>query len=91
MYANRIRFVGHGFSRAVGNWKIGAALAADVLEAALPHRARRTPEATTSLGLQRLNSLRKKAFPGVIPSEARNLSALNAKKKRDSSSLGSSE
>jgi hypothetical protein len=40
---------------------------------------------------QRLNSLRKKAFPAVIPSEARNLSVLNAKKKRDSSSLPSSE
>jgi hypothetical protein len=33
---------------------------------------------------RRLNSLRKKEIPVVIPSAARNLSALNAKKKRDS-------
>jgi hypothetical protein len=33
--------------------------------------------------------LRKKAIPGVIPSGARNLSAVNAKKKRDSSLLPS--
>jgi hypothetical protein len=35
--------------------------------------------------------LRKKAPPFVIPSGARNPSALNGKKKRDSSSLRSSE